>query len=222
MKTLPTTRAAQLAPSETSAPEWLIEGLWSREAVGIIGGEPKCGKSLLALDLAVAVASGTPCLRRFPTKQSGAVLLYAAEDAWHIVRQRLEGIACAAGVNFEKLEVEVITVPTLRLDRSEYQQALEMTVAHLEPKLLVLDPFVRLQRITSALCVPASSASAHAASTATSPSLSTAVSRSTIWRSPSFTVLSFSCTRPSAPGNSQPLNGAPFRSAPGFLASTGT
>jgi len=75
------------------------------------------------------------------------VLLYAAEDAWHIVRQRLEGIACAAGVNFEKLEVEVITVPTLRLDRSEYQQALEMTVAHLEPKLLVLDPFVRLHAI---------------------------------------------------------------------------
>jgi len=147
MKTLPTTRAAQLAQPETSAPEWLIEGLWSREAVGIIGGEPKCGKSFLALDLAVAVASGTPCLRRFPTKQSGAVLLYAAEDAWHIVRQRLEGIACAAGVNFEKLEVEVITVPTLRLDRSEYQQALEMTVAHLEPKLLVLDPFVRLHAI---------------------------------------------------------------------------
>src|SRR5215472_15628228 len=126
---LPTTRAACLAHPETTETEWLIEGLWSAQALGIIGGERKCGKSFLALDLAVAVASGAPCLRRFPTRQSGAVLLYAAEDAWHIVRQRLEGIACAAGVNFEKLEVEVITVPTLRLDRSEYQQALEMTVA---------------------------------------------------------------------------------------------
>src|SRR5215472_13819806 len=116
MKTLPTTRAAQLAPSETSAPEWLIDGLWSKEAVGIIGGEPKCGKSFLALDLAVAVASGAPCLRRFPTKVSGAVLLYAAEDAWYIVRQRLEGIACAAGVSLESLDIHVITVPSLRLD----------------------------------------------------------------------------------------------------------
>ena len=101
MKTLPTTRAAHLSLPETSQAEWLIEGLWSAEAVGIIGGEPKCGKSFLALDLAVAVASGSPCLRRFPTRQCGPVLLYAAEDTWHIVRQRLEGIAHADSVNFE-------------------------------------------------------------------------------------------------------------------------
>jgi AAA domain len=147
MKPLPTTRAAQLATPETSPAEWLIEGLWSTEAVGIIGGEPKCGKSFLALDLAVSVASGTPCVRRFPTREAGSVLLYAAEDAWHIVRQRLEGIACAAGVNFASLNVHVITVATLRLDRSEHQQALQTTVAHLQPKLLVLDPFVRLHAI---------------------------------------------------------------------------
>jgi hypothetical protein len=74
------------------------------------------------------------------------VLLYTVEDAWHIVRQRLERITCAAGVNFASLNVRV-TVPTLRLDRSEHQQALQATVAHLEPKLLVLDPFVRLHAI---------------------------------------------------------------------------
>jgi hypothetical protein len=39
--------------------------LWSEQAVGIVGGEPKCCKSFLALDLAVAVAYGTPCLRHF-------------------------------------------------------------------------------------------------------------------------------------------------------------
>jgi AAA domain len=147
MKMLPTTRAAHLAQPETSEAAWLIEDLWSTEAVGIIGGEPKCGKSFLALDLAVAVASGTPCLRRFPTQQCGAVLLYAAEDAWHIVRQRLEGIAHAASVDFASLNVHVITVPTLRLDRPDDQQALEATVAHLQPKLLILDPFIRLHAI---------------------------------------------------------------------------
>jgi AAA domain len=54
MKMLPTIRAAHLAEPESSQAAWLIEGLWSNEAVGIIGGEPKCGKSFLALDLAVA------------------------------------------------------------------------------------------------------------------------------------------------------------------------
>jgi hypothetical protein len=147
MKELPTTRAAQLATLQQDEQTWLIEGLWSAQAVGIIGGEPKCGKSFLALDLAVSVASGTPCLRRFPTRQCGAVLLFAAEDALHIVRGRLEGIAAAAGVDFSKLDVHVITVPILRLDHLDHQQALHATVAGLKPKLLVLDPLVRLHAI---------------------------------------------------------------------------
>src|SRR2546425_9918248 len=60
---LPVRRAHDL---DAQAPEhrWLIEELWAAEAVGIVGGEPKCGKSFLALDVAVAVASGAPCLRR--------------------------------------------------------------------------------------------------------------------------------------------------------------
>ncbi|HEY1875481.1 MAG TPA: AAA family ATPase [Steroidobacteraceae bacterium] len=147
MKPLPTTRVAQLAPAAPTAQGWLIEGLWSAQAVGIIGGEPKCGKSFLALDLAVAVASGAPCLRHFPTCQCGRVLLFAAEDAAHIVRQRLEGIAAAAVVDFQSLEVHLITVPTLRLDRHEHQAALAATVGDLKPKLLVLDPLVRLHGI---------------------------------------------------------------------------
>ena len=54
---------------------WLVDGLWSEEAVGIIGSEPKCCKSFLALDLAVCVAAGTPCLRRFAVHRPGRVLL---------------------------------------------------------------------------------------------------------------------------------------------------
>jgi hypothetical protein len=147
MKPLPTVRAALLAEPEKGEEPWLIEELWMREAVGIIGGEPKCGKSFLALDLAVAVAAGVRCLRNFPVRQKGPVLLFAAEDAAPIVRHRLEGIAHAAGVDFATLDVHVITAPMLRLDRSEHCKALRATVATLRPKLLVLDPFVRLHAI---------------------------------------------------------------------------
>ena len=143
---LPTLRAAQLPPDMGEQP-WLIEGLWSALGVGILGGEPKVGKTFLALDLAVSVASGTPCLRRFPTQQAGRVLLFVAEDPPYAVRQRLEGIAHAAGVDFETLDIHVITAPTLRLDYKEHQKALQATVASLKPILLVLDPFVRLHAI---------------------------------------------------------------------------
>lgn len=41
-------------------PRWVIEHLWPDSAVGVIGGQPKSWKSWLGLELAVAVASGTP------------------------------------------------------------------------------------------------------------------------------------------------------------------
>jgi hypothetical protein len=146
MRTLPTCRADRLAEQPVEQ-RWLIEGLWTDQAVGIVGGEPKCCKSFLALDLAVAVASGTDALRRFRTLQTGPVLLYAGEDPLHVVRSRLQGIAYAAGVTFEGLDVHAITAPTLRLDLRADQQRLVETVRAVGPKLLVLDPFVRLHRI---------------------------------------------------------------------------
>jgi len=124
-----------------------VEGLWAEQAVGIVGGEPKCCKSFLALDMAVAVASGRACLRRFETKRPGRVLLFAAEDALNVVRERIESIALAAGVSFASLDVHVITAPTVRLDLDADRQRLKETVEALRPRLLVLDPFVRLHRI---------------------------------------------------------------------------
>jgi hypothetical protein len=112
--------------------------------VGLVGGEPKCCKSFLALDLAVAVASGAPCLRRFKVPRPGRVLLFAAEEPPQVVRRRLEGICHAAGVALDRLNVQVITAPSLRLDLSDDTRRLTSTVEALRPRLLVLDPFVRL------------------------------------------------------------------------------
>jgi hypothetical protein len=146
MTALPVRPAHQL---DIVAPEqrWLIEGLWGAQAVGIVGGEPKCCKSFLALDMAVSVASATPCLRRFPVVSTGRVLLFAAEDSLAIVRQRLDGICATCNLDLAKLDLQVITAPTIRLDLEPDRNRLEETVRALRPTLLVLDPFVRLHRI---------------------------------------------------------------------------
>src|SRR5215469_11345583 len=146
MRPLPIAPAWRLAERDPEL-RWLVTHLWSQDAVGIVGGEPKCCKSFLALDLAVAVAAGVPCLRRYAVPHSGRVLLYAAEDALAIVRRRLEGIAAAAGVELADLDIQVITAPTLRLDLDADRRSLALTVAKLQPRLLILDPFVRLHRI---------------------------------------------------------------------------
>ena len=145
MSHLSTQRACELDPMSQQH-RWLIEGLWTDQAVGVIGGEPKCFKSFLALDLAVAVASGGECLSRYPTEQNGPVLLFPGEDALHIVRQRIEGIARARHVPFQGLEVHVITEPSLRIDLEVQRQRLRQAVDRLRPRLLILDPFVRTHR----------------------------------------------------------------------------
>ena len=146
MNPLPVQPASQLT---TSGPQtqWLIEGLWSDQAVGILGGEPKCCKSFLALDVAVSVASGAACLRQFPVRRSGPVLLFPAEDSPAVVRQRLEGIASVAHVPFASLAVQVITAPSLRLDTPTDRWRLADTVREHRPVLLILDPLIRLHRL---------------------------------------------------------------------------
>jgi len=143
---LPFLPAGQL-PAQAAEQRWLVEPLWGAEAVGIIGGEPKCGKSFLALDLAVAVASGTACLGRFRAARAARVLLFAAEDPLHVVRERLEGITAARGVALRTLALYVITAPRLRLDDPTHCERLCETVEKIHPALLVLDPFVRLHSI---------------------------------------------------------------------------
>ena len=130
-----------------AATRWLIEGLWGYDAVGILGGEPKCCKSICALSMAVAVASGRSCLGGHRVQRTGTVLLFAAEDAPAIVRDRLALLSAGLGVALSELPIQIITAPTLRLDSDTDRQRLALTVAAHRPVLLILDPFVRLHRV---------------------------------------------------------------------------
>jgi hypothetical protein len=143
---LPVVRAADIDDGE-ARPRWLVASLWARAGVGILGGAPKCCKSWLALEMAVAVASGAPCLGAFEVGDTGGALLYMAEDAAAVVKARLAGICRHRGLDLADLPVHLITAPALRLDRAQDQVRLRDAVAAYTPRLLVLDPFVRLHRI---------------------------------------------------------------------------
>jgi hypothetical protein len=143
---LPVVRAGDLDEPDP-ARRWLVERLWARAGVGIIGGAPKCGKSWLGLELAVAVASGTPCLDTFAVPEPGGALVYMAEDAAPDVKARLTGLCRHRGVDLAALPLFAITAPSVRLDLPRDQRRLAETVQRVAPRLLLLDPFVRLHRI---------------------------------------------------------------------------
>jgi len=140
---LPVVRASAIE-TPPAHQKWLIENLWTSQAVGIVGGSPKCLKSFLTLDMAVSIASGSPCLRTFPVPQVGPVLLYAAEDSLSEVRLRLESLAYHHERQLDQLEINVIAADTLYLDRVIDQDKLTATVKLYHPALLILDPLVRL------------------------------------------------------------------------------
>jgi len=64
-----------------SGSRWLVESLWLESACGILGGQPKCCKTWLGLDLAVSIASPPPCLGRINVLDPGPTLVYLAEDS---------------------------------------------------------------------------------------------------------------------------------------------
>ncbi len=140
---LPLCRAAELdEPGCTHA--WLVESLWSRNGVGVIAAHPKLGKTWLGLDLALSVATATPCLDTFAVDEPGHVLAYLAEDHTAAVRQRLAGLCVHRGLELADVPIDVITAPSLRLDLESDRRRLAATISSIGPVLLLLDPLVRL------------------------------------------------------------------------------
>ncbi len=145
-QSLPVVRVADIV-TEENPQRWLIDQLWGAASVGVIGGAPKCSKTWLALDMSLSVATGTACLGCYEVPQPGAVLAYLAEDSLAIVRERIEGIARHRGLSIDSVPIHVITAPVLRLDRDPHRTQLLETARRLRPRLLLLDPLVRLHGI---------------------------------------------------------------------------
>ncbi len=143
---LPVVRVGEISSAQGTE-RWLVEELWGASSVGVIGGAPKCAKTWLGLDIALSVASGTACLGKYTVPEPGPVLVYLAEDALPVVRERIEGMARHRRLDLASVEIHVITAPVLRLDREKDRARLWETTRQLRPKLLLLDPLVRLHGI---------------------------------------------------------------------------
>jgi hypothetical protein len=143
---LPVVRVGEIR-SAVSDQRWLVEELWGASSVGVIGGAPKCAKTWLGLDMALSVATGTACLGKYAVPEPGPVLVYLAEDALPVVRERIAGMARHRGLDLCPVEIHVITAPVLRLDHDRDRTRLWETTRQLRPRLLVLDPLVRLHGI---------------------------------------------------------------------------
>ncbi len=119
---------------------WLIEGLVGCESVGVVGGDPKMGKSWLVSEIAFAVATGLACLGRFAAHAQGTVLVCSGEGPTWLATDRLTNISNSRGVNLEEFPIQVMSRAAIRLDVPDDQRVLTQEVRRHQPKLLVIDP----------------------------------------------------------------------------------
>jgi hypothetical protein len=129
-----------------AAPEqlWLIANLWLAQAVGIIGAAPKMAKTWLALDMAVSVCTGTPCLGSFAVCRTGRVVVYSAEDDLTALKSRVRSICDSRNLSLDTLDMGFITAAGIDLSNPGDFHRLERCIEQNAPVLLVLDPFIRL------------------------------------------------------------------------------
>jgi hypothetical protein len=123
---------------------WLVDQLFARSSVGLLGGPAKAFKTWVAAELALAVATGSPALGRFAAPDPGPVVFFGAEDPPPDLRLRFDSIARARRLDLAKAPLLLLDVAQLRLDDQVHLRRLHRTLARHKPRLLVLDPFVRL------------------------------------------------------------------------------
>jgi hypothetical protein len=83
--------------------EWLIDNIWVDKSRGLIAGNPGVGKTWLALDMLLSVATGGLCLGKYQA-QKGAVLLVEEEGSEFNLARRLHCMARARGLKHSQLE----------------------------------------------------------------------------------------------------------------------
>lgn len=113
--------------------EWLIEGLWEYDSVGLIVAPPKSYKSTLITNMATAVASGKPFDGRKVIQ--GGVLILQGENSLVAEKSRLMNIAGTTDLPIYYVQ------SSINLDNIE---VLKRTIIENSIKMLVIDPLYLL------------------------------------------------------------------------------
>lgn len=110
------------APLE--APDYLIDGIIRRGGLLEIQAYGGSGKSWLAVNLALCVATGSRWLGRFETKRS-TVAIVDYENGFYEEARRLQANAKALGLPFPVAGIGLITMPDLYMVSDGFEKAIE-------------------------------------------------------------------------------------------------
>jgi hypothetical protein len=129
---------------EYRPPEFLVALLIETSVLALIFGDPGCGKSFIAIDIALCVATGTPfhghAVKRGP-------VFYIAGEGFNGLARRFAAWGKARGVDIKGAPLFVSTRPAQFLDAGSAQAVAEavrgLAAQHGAPALIVIDTLAR-------------------------------------------------------------------------------
>lgn len=147
--------ASRLAGKPIPARKWLVDQLVPSGTVTLLGGDGGTGKSLLALQLAVASALGKSWIGQ--SVKPGHAVYVSAEDDQDELHRRAYDVAAAAGASLGDLDGLTLRslagkdallagqlTPTGPLQETRLFKAIDDYMADLKPTLIVLDTLADL------------------------------------------------------------------------------
>lgn len=119
--------------------EWLVDGLIPLHGLTILGGNPKSGKTLFALDLCIAVATQTSFFGRETVP--AAFLFVTEEGTPGEMRKRFRRLVSEKSRGLPSLPGRIVFRRGIRFDDPRSWQGVRDAIGRLDqPTLVVLDP----------------------------------------------------------------------------------
>jgi methylmalonyl-CoA mutase cobalamin-binding subunit len=153
------TDAADLLANPAPPREWHVEGWFPARTVHLMMGDGGTGKSLLALQMAAATATGTPWIG-LDVSRPGPVVYYGAEDDMDEMHRRLAGICEAMEIGAEcfrgKLHMRSAVAedsifatvgPDGRVKPTKLLKRINREIAAVQPRLVILDTLANLHAL---------------------------------------------------------------------------
>jgi hypothetical protein len=125
------------------AVEWLIEPFIPKGGMALISGDPGAGKTWLALDAAISVASGRDWLGRYRTAQ-GPVILIDEETTHAGLSDRLNRLMLGNALDAATLPIYIALRQGLNLSDGEQARSLAAVIDRVRPALVIFDPFAEI------------------------------------------------------------------------------
>jgi len=120
---------------------WLVKDLIPKDGITCISGQPKVGKSIVALNLAISLVTNQKWLEYFEVEQS-SVLYISKDEPATLTQQRLKEMMQNNGI--EDLPLTFITEKDLLLENNSYVNYLIKIIKEKKVSVLIIDSFRRI------------------------------------------------------------------------------